>query len=213
MEYPLHSASKYGMIVSNIKHKENETMKKLLSILLTLALLLGCASAFAEDSATASNLVDFDFGDFTMTFDADMTGEVYEKADNEVYFQIFPFYDENAAFTTNINCVWASGTEDLTQIDASEFANSILSAMITQLQDMELNAGNAQVLLAEPDELGGKYALRYLAQYEIEGTTAFLMQMVVSDAAFGTYTFSVTFADPTHLEALVEIVTSIKWTV
>lgn len=201
------------MIVSNIKHKENETMKKLLSILLTLALLLGCASAFAEDSATASNLAVYDFGDFTMTFDEDMIGSVYEKANNEVYFQIFPFYDENATFNTNINCVWSSVTDDLTQIDATEFANSILSAMVAQLQDMEMNAGNAQVLLAEPDELDGKYALCYLAQYELEGITVYLMTVVVSDAAFGSYTFSVTFSDPTLVEALAEIITSVKWTV
>lgn len=187
-------------------------MKKLLSALLTLALLLGCACASAETQTTETNLALYEFDDFTMTFDADMVGSIYEKAHNEVYFQLYPFYDENATFTTNINCVWSSSSDDLTQVSATDFANLVLDGMLAQFNELDINAENAQVLLAEPDELDGKYALCYLAQYELEGMTVYLMQVVVSDAAFGTYTFSATFDDPSQVDALAEIVTSVKWT-
>ncbi len=187
-------------------------MKKLLSVLLTLVLMLGCASVLAEATPAGSSLETFDFGDFTMTFDADMIGDIYEKTENEVYFQLFPFYDENAAVNPNINCVWNSTVEDLTQIDANEFAAAVMQAMLAQFEAMGLKAENAKVLLAVPDEQDGKYAISYLAQYDLEGTTLYMMQASVSDAAFGTYTFTVTFADPTQVDALTEIVNTITWT-
>jgi len=187
-------------------------MKKLLSVLLALVLMLGCASVLAEATPAESNLETFEFDGFTMTFDADMIGEIYDKAENQVYFQLFPFYDENAAFTPNINCVWNSAVEDLTQVDANAFAAAVMQAMLAQYEAMGLKAENAKVLLAQPDEQDGKYAISYLAQYDIEGTTLYMMQAVVSDAAFGTYTFTVTFADLMQADALTEIVNTITWT-
>ncbi|MDO4385375.1 MAG: hypothetical protein Q4E18_05180 [Clostridia bacterium] len=187
-------------------------MKKLLSVLLALVLMLGCASALAEATPAESNLETFEFDGFTMTFDADMIGEIYDKVENQVYFQLFPFYDENAAFNSNINCVWNSAVEDLTQIDANAFASAVLQAMLPQFEAMGLKAENEKILLATPDEQDGKYAISYLAQYDLEGTTLYMMQAVVSDAAFGTYTFTVTFADPTQVDALGEIMNTIAWT-
>lgn len=177
-------------------------MKKLLSVLLALALTLSCVCVFAEDSAAESNLAEFDFGDFTMTFDEDMIGDVYEKVNNEVYFQIYPLFDEHAEIYSNINCVWSDETPDFTQIDATERANAILDII-----DFE----NGAVLMAMPDQLDGKYSLCHLIQYELDGTTVYLIQISVADAAFGCYTFSATFADTTHLETLTDILTSVKW--
>lgn len=188
-------------------------MKKLLSVLLALVLMLGCASVLAEATPAESSLETFDFGDFTMTFDADMVGEISdEKVENQVYFQLFPFYDENSAFNPTINCVWNSAVEDLTQIDANEFAAAVMQAMLAQYEAMGLKAENALILMAVPDEQDGKYAISYLAQYTLEGTTLYMMQAVVSDAAFGTYTFTVTFVNLEQAEALTEIVNTIKWT-
>ena len=65
-------------------------MKKLLSVLLALVLMLGCASVLAEATPAESNLETFEFDGFTMTFDADMAGEIYDKAENQVYFQLSP---------------------------------------------------------------------------------------------------------------------------
>lgn len=187
-------------------------MKKLLSILLALALMLGCVSALAEATPAESNLETFEFDDFTMTFDADMIGELYDKVENQVYFQLYPFYDETAAVNSNINCVWSSAVEDLTQVDANAFASTVLSTMMPQFEELGMKAENAMVLLAQPDEQDGKYALSYLAQYDLNGITLYMMQAVVSDAAFGTYTFTVTFADLAEMEALTEIVNTITWT-
>lgn len=187
-------------------------MKKLLSVLLALVLMLGCASALAEATPAESNLETFEFDGFTMTFDADMIGEIYDKAENQVYFQLFPFYDENAAFNSNINCVWNPAVEDLTKIDANVFAAAVMQAMPAQYEAMGLKVENAKVLLAQPDEQDGKYAISYMAQYDLEGITLYMMQAVVSDAAFGTYSFTVTFADLTQADALTEIVNTITWT-
>ena len=87
-----------------------------------------------------------------------------------------------------------------------------MQAMLAQYEAMGLKAENAKVLLAQPDEQDGKYAISYMAQYDIEGTTLYMMQAVVSDAAFGTYTFTVTFADLMQADALTEIVNTITWT-
>ena len=107
-------------------------MKKLLSVLLALVLMLGCASVLAEATPAESNLQTFDFGDFTMTLDPDMPGDLFDKVENQVYFQLFPFYDENAAFNSNINCVWNPAVEDLTKIDANVFAAAVMQAMPAQ---------------------------------------------------------------------------------
>ena len=159
-----------------------------------------------------AGLITYSFDGFTMTFDADMIGELYEKTENQVYFQMFPFYDENAAFNPNINCVWNSAEEDLTKIDANTFASAVLQVMLVQYEAMGLKVENAKVLLAMPDEKDGKYAISYLAQYNLENTTLYMIQAVVSDAAFGTYTFTVTLADLTQVDAFGEIMNTIKWT-
>ncbi len=108
-------------------------MKKLLSVLLALMIMLSCVCAFAENSTVQSNLTEFDFGDFTMTLDEDILGEVYEKANNEIYFEIYPLFDENAEFHSTINCVWSAETEDFTQVDATEYANVILDGILNAM--------------------------------------------------------------------------------
>lgn len=186
-------------------------MKKLLSILLALALVLGCA--FAEGSAVESNLVDYDFGDFTMTFAEDMAGEVYDLADNQVYFILYPSYDENVEIASSINCVWTAGSEDLTQTTSEDFANLVLGSMETAYKAQGLTFANPQLLAAWDDELDGQHALNYLAQYELEGYVLYIMQVAVSNTSFGTYTFTVTTADLTEMDSLSEIIGTVKWTV
>lgn len=177
-------------------------MKKLLSVLLALMIMLSCVCAFAENSTVQSNLTEFDFGDFTMTLDEDILGEVYEKANNEIYFEIYPFFDENVEFHSSINCFWSAEMVDFTQIDATEYANATLDA---------IDAQNGEVLLAMLDRLDGKYSLCHFIRHELDGITVYLIQMSVSDAAFGCYTFTAGFADETHIKALTDILYSVKW--
>ncbi len=42
-----------------------------------------------------------------------------------------------------------------------------------------------ELLLAEDDELNGQHALCYLAQYELEDYTLYIMQNSVPNASFG----------------------------
>lgn len=160
-------------------------MKKLLSVLLALVLMLGCASVFAEATPAESNLETFEFDGFTMTFDADMAGEIYDKAENQVYFQLFPFYDENAAFNSNINCVWNPAVEDLTKIDANVFAAAVMQAMPAQYETMGLKVENAKVLLAQPTS---RTASTRSPIWRSTTSKAHPVHdaAVVSDAAFGT---------------------------
>lgn len=181
-------------------------MKKLLSVLLALMIMLSCVCAFAENSTVQSNLTEFDFGDFTMTLDEDILGEVYEKANNEIYFEIYPLFDENAEFHSTINCVWSAETEDFTQVDATEYANVILDGILNAM-----DATNGEVLLAMSDWLDGKYSQCHFIRYELDGTTMYLIQMRVSDAAFGYYAFTAAFTDETHIKALTDILYSVKW--
>lgn len=181
-------------------------MKKLLTVLLALMIMLSWVCAFAENSTVQSNLTEFDFGDFTMTLDEDIIGEVYEKANNEVYFEIYPLFDENAAFHSTINCVWMAETEDYTQVDATEYANAILDGILNAV-----GATKGEVLLTMSDQLDGKYSQCYFMRCELDGTTVYLIQMGVSDAAFGSYTFTAGFADKTHIKALIDILYSVKW--
>ncbi len=39
----------------------------------------------------------------------------------------------------------------------------------------------------------------------------YLIQMCVSDAAFGYYAFTAAFTDETHIKALTDILYSVKW--
>lgn len=186
-------------------------MKKLLSILLALALMLGCAGVLAEEPTTEVNLAEYDFGDFTMTFDENMEGYINEKADNQVYFTLLPNKDENAELAANINCVWSAASEDLTQTTSEAFASLVLSSMEAAYKAQGLSYANPQILLAEDDELDGLHALCYLAQYELEGYTLYIMQIAVSDASFGTYTFTATTANLMDIESLAEIIETVKW--
>lgn len=48
-------------------------------------------------------------------------------------------------------------------------------------------------------------------QFESDGITTYVIQMCVSDAAFGNYTFTAAFADKTHIKALTDILYTVKW--
>ena len=101
---------------------------------------------------------------------------------------------------------------DLTKVDANEFANMILRQIPAQFKTKNINVENVLLLLAQPDEIDGKYAISFLSQYDIDENTIYMMEFVVSDSAFGTYTFSVGFDDVEQMDSLLDIVNTIIWT-
>ena len=48
--------------------------------------------------------------------------------------------------------------------------------------------------------------------FDIDENTIYMMEFVVSDSAFGTYTFSVGFDDVEQMDSLLDIVNTIIWT-
>lgn len=159
-----------------------------------------------------SELITYSFDDFIMTFESDMVGHVNERKAYKAYFKLYPNFDEEADFHQTINCVWSPDVGDLTKVDANEFANMILRQIPAQFKTKNINVENVLLLLAQPDEIDGKYAISFLSQYDIDENTIYMMEFVVSDSAFGTYTFSVGFDDVEQMDSLLDIVNTIIWT-
>ena len=190
-------------------------MKKWIAAFLAALILLSgiCVSAESAENAdeTASELDTFNFGDFLMTFATDMAGITYDKTDGQVWFMLYPDYDESATVHPNINVVWSETIQNLTQADAQEYAETVLEDIVAQVESEDIAIENESVLSAQPDELDGKDALTIQCVYEVEGYTVYMMQIVVPDEAFGTYIFTASYNEPEQEEALLEILNTITW--
>ena len=97
------------------------------------------------------------------------------------------------------------------QADAQEYAETVLEDIVAQVESEDIAIENESVLSAQPDELDGKDALTIQCVYEVEGYTVYMMQIVVSDEAFGTYIFTASYNEPEQEEALLEILNTITW--
>ena len=193
-------------------------MKKLFAILLTLALMLTGAAALAEAAAAAQTV---DFGDFTLTIPEGYMHEVGAKSANEVFFYVYGAPDAEG-FTANMNGVWNDAYEDLSTLDMAdvkqEIHDQITAAVANQTQ---LKIDNLDMSDPFLDKLGGKTAIVapyvYTADYSGMGVDLQMdlavIQLLVSDEALGTYTFTVTGGaeDQDAMTALCQILDSIVW--
>jgi hypothetical protein len=190
-------------------------MKKWIAAFLAAWILLSgiCVSAESAGDAdeTASGLDTFDFGDFFMTFDANMVGITYDKADGQMWFILYPDYDESAMVHPNINVAWTETVLDPIMMDAQEYAEGVLEGMAASMESAGIAIENEEVLSAQPDELDGKDTITIQCVYEMEGYTVYTIQIVVPDEAFGTYFFTATYFDQEQEEALLEILNTITW--
>ena len=191
-------------------------MKKWIAAFLAAWILLSgiCVSAESAGDAdkTVAELDTFDFGDFFMTFDANMVGTTYDKTDGGIWFTLYPDYDESAATHPNITVVWAETAQNLTKMNAQGFAEAVLEAAVTQLESADIAVKNKEVLSAQLNELDGKDAIMVQYVIEIEDCTVYTTQIVASDKAFGAYAFTATyFNEPEQGEALLEILNTITW--
>ena len=189
-------------------------MRKLMLIL--LALCLAAIPCLAEGTQN----IDYDFGDFTMSFPEDTIGDVAEEiAENEVFFTIYQDYDESKPFLKNLNGTWNSTYQDLTQMDPTATAQQILNSVVVQFTSYGIAVSNPTLLMAALDEQDGKPALSIIystdLDYSATGTdlqmTLYTLQGIVSDESFGTYTFTISTDDIESAAPLMEIMDTITW--
>ena len=197
-------------------------MKKLIAILLALALVLSGA-ALAE-AAQQPAVEPIDFGDFTMELDPEMPGEVYEKNSGEMLFQIYPAYLINGDESSNVNAIWVDETTDFSSLTTEEaqaqFANQMLEDVLAAYEEAGLKADNLQLLgcaLVEQDGVPG-FVLLYSVDVDYAGmgvdlqATLYQEQAYLSDASFGTYIFTATAVDMDTLTEIIDpLFDTIKW--
>ncbi|MDO4837907.1 MAG: hypothetical protein Q4B32_05890 [Clostridia bacterium] len=182
-------------------------MKRIAACLMALILLVSCMTALADD-----DLETFNFGDFSMTFDAGMYGNTYDKTDGQVWFMLYPDYDASATAHPNINVVWSETVQDLTAVDPAVYAENVQEDIVTQVSGESVTIENTSVLSAALTELNGKTALCAHCYYEVEGYAVYMLQYVVSDEAFGSYIFTASYNDPAQQDTMTTILDTVTWT-
>lgn len=205
------------MRAGRMKKEEKTHMKKLFALVLSLIMAFTCVSALAQTAE--SSLMTYDFGDFTMDFDENMPGNIVDKADNQVFFTLYPNYSTENLFNSNIIIVWGKASEDLSACDPTATCNVIVEKAASGMNAQNVATANAQILSAEMDELGGKAALSLLYTMDVDYTALgvdlktmlYFAQAIVSDAAFGTYTFTITTDNYDDLVSSIGIMNTIVW--
>ncbi len=191
-------------------------MRKLCSLLLVFALILGC-SALAED-----NLVEHDFGHFTLAIPADAMGTITDEITANVPFiTIYENYDENALFNSSLDCVWNEVRIDFSAVEPDAYAQSILDSLVTQFTSMGLGISDAAVMDPIYADKGGADMFSCLIYMVVDYTalgidlktpTYTLLSMRSDDAVGGSYSFTVTSDDLDNCTMLRSITDSIRWT-
>ena len=192
-------------------------MRKAIATLLVFLLLAGVAG-YAEAA-----LIDYDFGDFTVSLPEDTDVYFEDQIVSNVPFAYFyQDYNENAVFNKNLNILWTDEVLDLNTIEPTSFAQHLMEATVDQYDQMGLAPTNASLLIADFDEQDGKQGFSYMytvtLDYTAYGCVAQLMlyvlQAMVPDEAFGgTYTLPVPSYDIENCQLLLEISDSIVWNV
>lgn len=193
-------------------------MRKLMAFMMALALLFTSA-AIAEELPQVHDvaLIEYDFGDFTMTFPEDLIGDVYDKVNNQPLLILYQDYDTTP--TRSLSIVWNETYVDLTAADPTEFGQVYLEASVAASEMMGVEVTNPALLGAEMGEQDGKPALSLVYSYDMDYTgagadlkiTQYMMQGVVSNENMGTYTFTIGTDDLEAVMPLMEIMDTVKW--
>ena len=192
-------------------------MRKAIATLLVFLLLAGVAG-YAEAA-----LIDYDFGDFTVSLPEDTDVYFEDQIVSNVPFAYFyQDYNENAVFNKNLNILWTDEVLDLNTIEPTSFAQNLMEATVDQYEQMGLAPTNASLLIAEFDEQDGKQAVSYMYTVTLDYTAygaaeqimLYVLQAMVPDEAFGgTYSLTLTTDDMENCQLLLEIADSIAWNV
>ena len=126
-------------------------MKKILVLFLSLMLLMPVT--VLGEVASGLDTYPVNLGDFSITVTSADIIQKGEKAEGVLLFQLFPAYDENSMFHSNINGTWTA--EDLSiigEIGAETYGNVVLEQTSQQLASQGIAVSNTQLLYAEFDE-------------------------------------------------------------
>ena len=186
-------------------------MRKFLLVL--MALCLAVVPALAETTAV-------DFGAFTLTFPAEMQGQVAEEiVENEAFDTLYQMDDMEDSFASNLNIVWSESVVDLASQDPAAYAQAIVDASVAMMEQQNVAVANPTVLGASMDEIGGKTALSVVYTMDLDytgmgvdlQTNVTFVQAIVSEDAIGTYTFTIASDSMDGCQPLVEVVNTVVW--
>lgn len=198
-------------------------MRKFLLVLMALCLaVLPCLaeSAAPSESAAPVETIDYDFGDFTLTFPAEMPGEIADEITSGAPFvTLYQMDDLEDAFSSNLNVVWTEDVTDLSAIDPAAFAQTIVDSVIPVLAQQGITATNPTILAATMDEVGGKpaFSVIYSADLDYSGAGVDLqvnvtyIQAFVSEEGLGSYTFTISTDNLDGCQSLIDIVNTTVW--
>lgn len=198
-------------------------MRKFLLVLMALCLAaLPCLAEGAAPAETTAPVetIDYDFGDFTLTFPAEMPGEIADEITSGAPFvTLYQMDDLEDAFSSNLNVVWTEDASDLSAADPAATAQSIVDGVVASLAQQGIVATNPTILAATMDEVGGKPALSVIYSMDMDYSGAGVdlqvnvtyIQGIVSEEGLGTYTFTIGTDNINGCQSLIDIVNTTVW--
>ena len=197
--------------------KEDFPMKKLLSLILCLMLLLPVMAA-AEAAAPVLPYT-LDFGTFTMNVGANDRYEMAETmTSNQLYAIIYVDYDPNATITNSINVVWTSDDigAEINMIGGMEkYAELVMQNAQTMYSSMGINMTDGVILMTEWADGIGCSVTSCNMDYSGAGvdlvTPLYQMQALFCNREDGDYIFTLTAASMEQLVSMASYLDTIQF--
>lgn len=168
-------------------------MKKLIALLLTLALLLPAVSLGESETYTV------DFDDFILTVSSDDIIQKGTKTEGGVVFMLYPDYDETSTSHPNISSAWtAEGLDGIDATTAPLFGAQVLQGIVDGLSAQNIVVTNNQLLDAQLDEETGSLTLAFAMDADYSGMgvdvqlAMYMVQVYIPLGEKGTYVFAIT---------------------
>ncbi len=194
-------------------------MKKLASLLICLCCLCAFALAEGEINLDSVETLTYDLGDFTIDVSVDDYVQQSEKADNAVFFVVYPDFAGSTDFNPYYNIAWTQ--QDLSavfnQMEAAELAQKQLDGPVASYNAMGVAVDNARVTRAEYSEDLSTLTMHTVMDVDYSGMGVDL-QMTLHQAQVwmdlgeaGGYIFSFTAADEPGLEAMLACMDTLQF--
>ena len=190
-------------------------MRKLIAMLLALAML--CGAALAED---AERLAALEYADFTIAIPKDAVGSSTDTIEDGVPFlTIYQDYDPNALLGNSLSIVWNEDVLDLTGVDPVAYSEIVAGMTLQSYESVGVVVTYPRMYNAELDELDDMQVISYMFSMTLDFSTlgldyqetVYTLQAVAPIPEKGTYTFTITTDDLENSQDLLDIVDSVRW--
>ena len=182
-------------------------MKRLLTLLLSAAVLLACASAAADSPAAR------EFDDFTLKAQAPLE-YAGPKAEGQPLF-VFYHTVTGEISTSAVNAVWLSSAEPISAAEFTSMLQSAEPAMRAQQESKGNTLKRYKVMETLEKELWAKPALVCDTEMLVGLSNAdiyIIQRSIRITGSFGTYIFSISAFSVKSLEETTdELVKSVQW--